>query len=421
MEITKMETDPSSLPDKEEAIHLLEESQDGLTHEEFRDALGVPHDALKEVRDGIRHYLTFRDEASLDVSLAWAAQGHLRRILPLDECFNLYFHGAVSSGKTNATQIFTALAGGEWLTAGSQAAFIRTFDKAYNGIVGIDEIVANNRRFRYELEGILRTCNRWDATYPLMKPTKGGGFTFEELKVGGPKALNGPSQIDDALLSRCVPVLMPRVKNVDQSLDNLTKSNPFGGIVGAWRSYCARRVADWSKEEALARWEDSDFRVKVRKMDVALSRDYGIAAQLLLIGEIADLGIEDSIQKVINERREMEENLDLYREIVADLYRESHLDPHYDGRDWSISVSEALILINGKLDTAGQRRLSSTRFKSIRPELGFEDGINCKKDARSHGGKRMMIFDAKARETLGIERGDEKAEAPRTGEVSGYE
>ena len=375
-----------ALPGAEEQIRILEES----------------HDGLKEIRDGIQHYLTLRDRASLDVSLAWSAQGHLREVLPLDECFNLYFHGAVSSGKTNATQIFTALAGGEMLTAGSMAAFIRTFDKAYHGIVGIDEIVANNRRFKWELEGILRTCKRWGATYPLMKPVKGGGYTFEELNVGGPKVLNGPSEIDDALLSRCVPVLMPRVKDVDQSLDNLTKSNPFGGIVKRWTGYCARRVAEWSRKEALSRWKDPDFRAKVGEMDVALGRDYGIAAQLLLIGEIADLGIEDSIQKVINERKEMEENLDLVKEVVADLYRESHLDPHDDGRDWSVSVSEALISINGKLDAAGQKRLSAKRFKSIRPELGFEDGINCKKDARGHGGKRMMIFDAKAREALGL-------------------
>lgn len=368
-----------SLPNREETLQILEEAY-----------------SVEGARRALREHLTFSHEWQYDIVLIWAAQAHLAEVLP-DECVNLAFSGAKSSGKTTATWIAAHLAGGAFFGGGSLAAMIRAFDA--NRVVGIDEVDANNRRLRYDLEGILRICNRWNAIYPLMRRTK-GGFAFEDLEVGGPKVFNFRSKVEDALRSRTWVIEMPRQKDARQAIANLFLENPTT-IVKDWlAARAAERVREWSKDKVKAHMEDPAFIARLEALPAALGRDQAIAAVFLVISDIMELDLDGSIRQAQEARGEEEESYEEIREHLRELYRS---EVRRDGDECKIAVMDAKVYINRELSEAGSPyTLSNAQFARVRREFGFQEGINVKKISRE-GGKRFLIFDKMAREALGLE------------------
>src|SRR3990172_6641163 len=194
-------------------------------------------------REALSHHLRFSGEHQYDLVLAWAAQPYLRAVLPDECCVNLAFSGPRSSGKTKATEIAVRLAEGEMLGGGTLAAIIRTFDKA--GVVGIDELDSNLKRVE-DLEGILRVGNTWSAVYKISKPMK-GGWVPADLQVGGPKAFNYRSDIEDALKSRCYVLEMPRQNDSRLIINNLFLANPTDRVTAWLKRICGEKVKAWSK------------------------------------------------------------------------------------------------------------------------------------------------------------------------------
>ncbi len=386
--------EPMPLYPLEEAKQILLEARDSQ---------------LQDVCEGILKYGIFRDDPTFDIFLAWTAQGHLRKVMPLNKCFFLFVHGSKSSGKSVVTEIGALLGGGRFIEEGSLAAMERIFNEADKGIIWIDEIPSNNRRLKFDLEGILRVADSWDATYDLCNTE--GKITVEALKVGGPKIFNGRGSLEDALLSRGITIEMPRVLDVNIALDNYVRDKQLGGIVSKWKAYCLRKAAKWSNKKSMELWHDPAFRERVKAFPIALGRDYGIAAHLLIISEILDLEIEESIRKVMQEKQEQEESFDLYKDLMRDLYI---FNNERQDRDWAVSVGDALEFLKERLSKMGLKSLSQAAFKRMRPELGFEEGINVGKDRRQQSGKYMMTYDANVRKLLGIgkEEGKEGGDRP---------
>ncbi len=371
------------LPSREEQIAILEEAN-----------------SPEGVRRVLKEHLIFAESWQYDIAILWAAQAHLREILP-PECFYLAFSGATSSGKTTATRIVTELAGGEFFGGGSLAAMIRTFHEAgaKNGVVGIDEIDANNRRLRGDLEGILRIANNWDAKYKVSVPAKGGTWKPVDLEVGGPKVFNFQSDPDPALLSRAIPMEMPRKHETRVDLNNLYLENPV--FLGReWlKSRCAEKVKDWSRQRLKEHIQDPVFLDRVEAFKSTLGRDNQIAALCLAISDVLELGFDASIQASMDAKREMDETNEGLRELLIEFYRSQVRE---DGNECSAPAMEILEFINPRLEEAKLRPVSTRIWAKIRRDFGFEKGRNVKKD-RTKGNKVMHTFDKTVREALGVE------------------
>ncbi len=371
------------LPGREEQLAILEEAH-----------------SPEGVKRVLKEHLIFTEPWQYDILILWAAQAHLREILPA-ECFYLAFSGAMSSGKTTATRIATELAGGEFFGGGRLAAMIRTFHEAgeKNGVVGIDEIDANNRRLQGDLEGILRIASNWDAKYKVSVPAKGGKWKPVDLEVGGPKVFNFQSDPDPALLSRAIPIEMPRKHETRVDLNNLYLENPV--FLGReWlKGRCAEKVKGWSREKLKERIQDPKFRERVEGLKVTLGRDNQIAALCLAINDVLELGFDASIQASMDAKREMDETNEPLRELLVEFYRSL---VRKDGDQCSASVSEILAFVNPRLEDLKLHPLSTVRFSKVRRDFGFEKGRNVKKD-RTRGNKVMLTFDRTVREALGVE------------------
>jgi len=144
-------------------------------------------DCRENAHAALRNHVVFSQDWHYDIVLLWAAQPHLKEVLPDKCCVNLAFTGGKSSGKTTATEIANSVAEGKVLAGGTYAAVIRTFDSGKT--VGIDELDSLVKRLP-EIEDIIRQGNNWNAVYETCIKTKGGKWIPDDLKIGGPKVFN---------------------------------------------------------------------------------------------------------------------------------------------------------------------------------------------------------------------------------------
>ncbi len=370
------------------------------TAEEAKQILEVAY-SLEGARAALKEHLAFSHEWEYDIVLLWAAQPHLRDVLP-DECFHLAFSGAKSSGKTTATRIAAALADGEFFGGGTLAAMIRVFGES--NVVGVDEIDSNNRRLQGHLEGILRIANDWKAVYKLNIPKDGGGWRPHDLEVGGPKVFNYRSQVEDALRSRALVIEMPRQHQAHMDINNLFLENPVGVAADWLTTLCARRVRKIGRRGVERHLRSPEFIQRVETFQAVLGRDNQIAALLLVISDILELELESSIRAAMKAKQEEEESYEDIRQVLSDLYygAKGHTP---DGEQVRIGLTEALSSINRQREADGQRSLSYKLFARIRREFGFQDGVNVV-IVRKERGNRFLVFDAGVREALGIDVGD---------------
>src|SRR2546422_4130042 len=173
---------------------------------------GAEPDSMKlgELAGELRKVLEFQRAEDAVLCILAAAQPHLGPDVLPEKCLvYVCFDGPKSSGKTVATEAVCQIAGGRMVAGGTIPAMVRTLT-GENGVppgaLGIDE-VDNKGKLTPELEGILRTGNRWSAEYPISIP-KGKGWETRSMNVGGFKAFNYSGAPDDALASRTLVISM---------------------------------------------------------------------------------------------------------------------------------------------------------------------------------------------------------------------
>lgn len=354
----------------------------------------LPVESRETAHAALAQHVTFSKPWHYDLVLLWAAQTHFRDILPTQCCVNLAFSGAKSSGKTKATEIALRVADGEMLAGGTPAALIRTFDRAK--AVGIDELDSTLKRYE-DLEGILRVGNKWDALYRVCSPGPGGAQRPVDLKVGGPKAFNYRSDIEDALKSRTYVIEMPRQTNARQVVNNLFLDNPTSTVLRWLGGLCGVAVKKWTRRSVEAHMKDERFVQRLRSLPAGIARNLETAAVFLLISDLLGWDLDAEVRNAVEAQTDEETTNEPIRELLLEMYQErvtSH-DP-----DLEIPQSELLGWLNARLDASKAPRLTSRSFARVRREFGFEDGINVLK-RRTAGGKRYLRFDARVREALG--------------------
>ncbi len=388
-----METDPSNLPDPEETIRIVEEAQ-------VLDLDG----ALRALGE----YLSFSQAWHPRLCLLWAAHAHLQEILP-NLAIHLAFAGPKSSGKSEATKLMAELAGGRYLVGGTLAAFIRAFNDEERPLVGIDELDSNLRRLP-ELEAMMRAASDPEAVYLTSVPGKGRKWKSEDVRVGGPKVFNYRSQVEDALLSRTLVIEMPRQNDSGLVLTNLLDGNPPRHAVKDWLAREAEeRREEWSRETVEARMRKPAFRERLDAFPTVLARQKQIAACLLIVSDVMGWDLEEAIREALQAKQAEEESYEDVREALAEVYRSN---VRADGDECQVPSTEVLASVNVRRKETNLRLLSPYAFARIRRELGWQRGVNDKKDRR-RGNKVILTFDKPVREALGIEpeEGDAKDEA----------
>lgn len=349
-----------------------------------------------EAQEALGHHVRFSQPWHYDLMLLWAAQTHLRAVLPDECCVNLAFTGPKSSGKSKATEIAVLLAEGEMLGGGTLAAMIRTFDKA--GAVGIDELDSNVKRLD-DLEGVLRIGNKWSAVYKICIPTEGGGQKLYDLRVGGPKVFNYRSDIEDALKSRTYILEMPQQNDSKLVVSNLFLHNPTNRLTAWLKRVCGEAVRNWTKEKVEAHMKDAAFIARLDALPAALARNRETAAIFLLIADILGWDIDDEMRKAAQVQADEETSNDDIRELLVSFYGEK-ADPF--GSDLELPQADVLTWVNAKrkgIDPAA--RPLGRSFARVRREFGFREGVNFKKRS-DESGKRFLTFDADVRKALGI-------------------
>lgn len=355
-----------------------------------------------EAHEALGHHLRFSQEWHFDLVLLWAAQAHLREVLPDECCVNLAFSGPKSSGKSKGTEIAVRLAEGEMLAGGTLAAIIRTFDKAK--VVGIDELDSNLRRVE-DLEGILRVGNKWSAIYKICAPGKGGLQRPIDLHVGGPKAFNYRSDIEDALKSRTYVIEMPRQNDSRLIINNLFLENPTGRVTAWLRRICGAKVKAWTKAKVEAHMKDPAFIARLDALPAALARNRETAAIFLMVADVLGWELDSEMTEAARVQADEEISNEDVREILVAIYAE-RADPR---GDLELPLRDVLTWVNERRKPS--QPISGKAFARIRRECGFQDGLNVIKRS-SESGKRFLIFDSTVRATLGISTLEKDAAAP---------
>jgi hypothetical protein len=347
-------------------------------------------------RNALSHHIRTREPYHYDLMVLFAAQSYLSPVLPDEVCVNLAFAGAKSSGKTNATKIATALGGGEFFPGGSLAALRDCFG---NGLVGLDEVDTQSKRLE-DLEGILRTGNSWNATYPMKVADGKGGWKTEKRNIGGPKVLNFRGKVDDALLSRCYVIELPRAtgKTGALAVASLFPGNPIRPFADLLRRCCALAIRGLSKFEVERRMKDPSFIARLDALPDGLARSQQTAAVFLVTSDILGLDLEESVRKAAGAQADADTESDEFRPWLVRFYAVHANDP--TAPDLEVPQTDLFAFVNERRKEGGQRPWAPTggAFASALREVGFEPA----KKKSAAGGKRFLTFDANVRKNLGI-------------------
>ncbi len=381
MEIKIMEPLPvEGLPSREDHIRILEDAQ-------VFD--------LEGALSAIKEYVSFSEPWHTRLVLLWAAQVPLAEVLPR-HLVHIAFSGPKSSGKSEAVQLVTAIAGGRYLAGGTQAAFIRAFNEY--PAVGIDEVDANIRKIP-ELEAMLRSASDPDSVYQTSVPGKEKGrWESLEVRVGVPVAFAYRSQVEDALLSRTINIEMPRRDDPALVLRSIIGGNPPRQAIGDWlAAAAAKRLKKWSASRVVEHMREPEFLERLEALPAVLGRQRQIGAVFLVISDVMGWDLEAAIQEALQAKREDEELYEDVKEVLRGLFQGRP-------RGYRIGLGEALSAINAQRKADGQGALSYPRFAKIRREW-FERGLSDKKDSKE-GGKRYLYRDEAVEKSLGLEDGE---------------
>jgi len=356
--------------------------------------------SLESQADDLRKVIEFTRPEDALLSILAAAQAYLGPGIRPEKCLAyVCFDGPKSSGKTVATEAVVEIAGGKMIRGGTLPAMIRILtEDAEHGpptALGIDEVDSMQARLP-DLQGILRTGNRWNAEYPISVP-KGKGWETRLMNVGGFKVFNYSGEPDDATQTRCLMIRMHPVEDSTRAADLAVESLFNNPILAAIRHRLTRKGEIARKRWDSAKMEDHmrtpEFKARVARLDSILPRGKQLGAVLLAVADAMEWSDEAErvIASYIAERRE--DSLEPEREVLAEILSE-HLD---EMREEYVELQNADVLAwaNQRLKDRGLTPISKFRWPSIRDGFGIESG------RRSKG--LLLRFGPRAFRALGIE------------------
>jgi len=328
--------------------------------------------------------------------LLWACQSWLGPDVLPERCLAyLAFTGPKSSGKSTATEIACALAGGTMISGGSEAAIRAILDGDETGspprALGIDEIDVKAKQLP-DLEGIFRTGNRWKAEYPIRVPkAEGRGWETRRLNVGGPKVLNYRTDPEDALASRTILIEMRPHRDAEMIVRRLFDDPALERVRDSLEARAGDAKERWTSKRMEEHMTSAEFIARVERLQAQFPRGLQLGAILLAVNDALGFDAEDVISKYVAEQRE--DSLQAVREILAALHEE-HTKESVDG-EVRMANADVHAAVNYRLKDGGLPPVSVREWPRIRRELGIE--------TTRRGRGLLLIFGPAARKALELE------------------
>ncbi len=325
---------------------------------------------IGDLAEDLRRVLEFQRPEDAMLCILAAAQPHLGSDVLPEKCLAyVCFEGPKSSGKSVATEALCQIAGGRMIAGGTIPAMVRTLT-GENGLppraLGIDE-VDNKGKLTPDLEGILRTGNRWHADYPISIP-KGRGWQVGMQNVGGFKVFNYSGAPDDALASRTLMVSMRPVADPVRAASLAVESLFNNPILDGIRARLLRKASvakgRWTAEQMEAHMREPSFVERVAKLDAALPRGKQLGAVLLAVADAMEWTqeAESIVAGYVAQRHE--ELSESEREVLAEIVRE-RLHEMRDGL-LLLPSGEILGAMNQRLKVQGLSAVSARRWPTLR-------------------------------------------------------
>jgi len=281
----------------------------------------------------------------------------------LKTCVYIVFSGGPDTGKGTANACAMALTRNGILLGGASGPYLR--DTLGSGrAVAISEFETLLRE-NAQLLVVVRNGNRRDTSKTGLKIPAGKGWTNAEVDTFGFKTMDFHDRLDAHVLGRALQFEMVRSKDLDVAMNAEHLRERLAPV----REWIAERAAEarergWTAARVWDVWDSPEFRARVRKFKNAWGRHGIIAADLLLINDIFELGLEDEIRKLMDARepelseiaQEVQESID---ELVGEDFRP----------EMEIRVSDVLARVNAIRRERGLRE--RPRIDGALRELGF--------------------------------------------------
>lgn len=374
----------------------------------------------ESVEDAIRimkRVVIFASDLDYKVVLLWAAHTFMRAVLPPTVCVYLAFSGPISSGKSTATRCAVFLASkGKMLDSTTPAALKRQCDQ--NITLGIDEVDAQMSH-NEALATLLRSGNSWDATATLCERVN-GKIEVLETKIGGPKAFNFREDVDDALMSRCLVVRMPCIKDADTIVNSLFYDTELLPVKNWLMATTEDHLKEGGFSDELVQhiMQDELFKGRVKEIEGDLGRNVQLGAILLMVSDIMGWNLDQDIKEAV-ESQQSEDPFAEEKEIIADFYRERTSGAEAD-YVLEVPVREVRSYLDEQLTSRNKKTIYQKRWGALRRECGWREGFNIKKN-RAKKGVHTMVFTPNVLKALGIETGDTVPDKPHQTDLEGHD
>lgn len=354
---------------------LLAEERSGFAYDaatvEAAGRLDYP-----KARAEVEKVLKFSNPSDYDALLLWAAQC---RILPLlDLTWYLGFAGPKSAGKTTAARVARFL-GHRVVEAGqlTPASLPVAMHQAH-GLL-LDEVDVLLRRSDGDLiAGFLRQGTDRDSPFVKLREVvvdKERTFELTIIPVFGPKLLTLKRSLDDALLSRCDLIRMPRARDPKIRRAS-TRFKKLLLPLKLWLDREAVRVLDaWDHARVETYLAGSEFAALSDALQADLDRTGQIGDLMHLVSHLYEWPTAGVIQTRLGgiEDAGLE---DVTEEILAVVLRRiPPTSSAQNGPESPVRIKKASIKadVDAERKTRNEKPIWSNKLSEVLDDLGFKE------------------------------------------------
>jgi hypothetical protein len=318
----------------------------------------------------------------------------------LESVFYFILEGGTGTGKSTAVRGAMALTQDGVILSSGSAPYLR--DKMKDGrSVGILELALLVKE-NAQVLSILRNGNqRGNSTVGLkVNYGKGSGWVNVDVETFGFKAMDYNDRLDAHVLNRALRWEMSTSQNLDVAMNAEHMPERLAPI-RSWLRYRKEAAVSkgWTMAKVHATWDSRAFRDRVRAFKNAWGRHGVMAADMLLVSDVLELGLEDEIRKLMDEREpELSDEAQEVREALLDLDLVNTWD-----KESQVPVALVLAKVNENRDAAKLPRRTS--ITGALRDLGFstkrQDWVTSSKNrSGDFRGKAVLLPFEKVRSWL---------------------
>lgn len=307
----------------------------------------------------------------------------------LESVFYFILKGGTGTGKSTAVRAAMALTREGVILSSGSAPYLR--DKMKDGqSVGILELALLVHE-NVQILSILRNGNQRGNSTVGLKMQEGRTWVNVDIHTFGFKAMDYNDRLDSHVLNRALDWEMA----TSQSLDVAMNAEHMAERLAPVRFWLANRAGlakekGWTRARVHVHWDSRAFRDRVRAFKNAWGRHGIMAADMLLVSDVLELGLDEALKALMDERDpEISDEAQEVREALIDLSASAAWD-----KDSRVPVSLVLAKVNE--NRALEHLPGRTSITAALRDLGFstkkQDWIAAHKNrSGDYRGKAVLL------------------------------